>query len=157
GSAADWGLVDLYYLVDVFEADNVRVGSGFGDAPIQFASQAAIKDIFYKGRFAGARDAGHYDEQAQRKTDVDILEVVGGCSNDADHFAIRQAAVLGHLDLLRAGHILAGEGSRRGGDLFRSAFRDDESAVGAGSRSQVHNVVGSPDSFLVVLDHEDGV
>ncbi len=76
-------------------------------------AQRAVDDVVHQRRFAAAGNAGDHDEQAQRKLDVDVLEVV--LARAANHQAscrCRGAAPAGVGMLQRAGKILAGE--RRG-------------------------------------------
>ena len=129
--AADRGLVDDRHR---------RVGPG----------QAAVD----QRALAGARDAGHRDEHAERHVDRDVLEVVEPGVPDRDRAARRRAAPA------------SAPGGRRGGGRWPSpdadeavdrALEHDGPAVRAGARAHVDDVVGDPDDLRVVLDDEDRV
>ena len=53
----------------------VRARRGASTACSARAS-AGIEDVVHERRLAGARDAGHRDEHAERELDVDVLQVV---------------------------------------------------------------------------------
>ena len=107
-----------------------------------------------KRRFSAARYARHAGESAQRHSGRDVLQIVG---RGADHF---QPAIMhrapspgGDRNLANAGEILTGQAGWIGNDLGRRAFRHHMTAMNAGARSHVDDVIGGPDRFLVMLDH----
>ncbi|MNS71702.1 hypothetical protein D3C72_1050800 [compost metagenome] len=65
--------------------------------------------------------------------------------------------MLGHLDLLHAREVLAGERLGVGRHLGVGALRHHAPAVHAGAGAHVDHVVGGVDHVLVVLDHDHAV
>ena len=97
-------------------------------------------------------------EEAERDLGGDVLQIVAGGADDAERLALlRRAAEERHLDLARAGEILAGERVRVGHDLVGRALGDDLAAMDAGGRADVDDVVGLADGVLVMLDDDHGV
>ena len=56
-----------------------------------------------------------------------------------------------------AAEITAGKRRRRGHDLLRRAFGDDEASQASRARSKIENKIGVADGFFVVLDDENRV
>src|SRR5262249_21392718 len=102
-------------------------------------------------------DAGDDGEQAERKCDVHIFQIVGGGADDLDGFAVRAAARGWNINFCGAGKILSGERFGCGRDLRRLALRDEIAAGVACAGAEVHYKVGAADGVFVVFDDEDGV
>ena len=114
--------------------------------------QAAMQDVEDEralSRSRDARDAGH---QSEGNFDRDIFQVVLLCAHDRQIRLCRPHPVR-ERDCHLAAQILAGQGGRIRHDLRRRALRDDESAVDAGSGSQVQQIIGPPHRVGIVLDH----
>ena len=60
-------------------------------------------------------------------------------------------------DLLFPGQVLACNAFRARLDILHRAAGDNLSAVNAGPRTHIDNIIGRPHGFLVVLHHDHGV
>ena len=60
------------------------MGADDGLGPMQLAGQGAVENLMDERAFAGAADAGDGDQSAQRKGDVEVLEVVLAGALDDD-------------------------------------------------------------------------
>ena len=132
-------------------------GSPF--AAVQVAPQGLDQDVVDQRTLAGAGDAGHADERAQRNLDVDVLEVVvRRAANDAAAGSPSWSPLLGHLDLLACptgtapvtlfGSAMTSLGRCRRPPPRRRARR---------ARAEVDDVVGRPHRVFVVLDDDHRV
>src|SRR6266550_999042 len=108
-SAADGRLVDSNDLVDQLRSGDGLVGAGFLAGTIELPGQRAVQDVIDQGRFAGAGNTGHNRHHAERKNNVEILEVVLARAQDGDGFPIRAAALGKHGDVLAPSDVGAGE------------------------------------------------
>ena len=133
------------------------VRAGFLARTIELAGERAIEDVIDERRFAGAGDAGDNRHHAERKHDVEILEIVLARAEDGDGFAVRAAPLGKHGDPLASGDVGAGERGGRVHDLGRRAAGDQLAAVTAGAGAEVDDVVGAANGFFIVLDDEHGV
>src|SRR5437763_13513922 len=70
---------------------------------------------------------------------------------------IRIAAALGHSDLQLAAKVAAGDGLLVGANFVHRPGSDDETAVLAGARTEIDEMIGGAHGLLVVLDDDDGV
>ena len=61
------------------------------------------------------------------------------------------------IDLQVSGKVLAGEGLLVPLDLGRGALRNHISAVQPCAGPHVHDMIGTPDGVLIVLDHDQGI
>ena len=108
-SAADGRLVDANDLVDQLRSGDGFVRAGLFARTIKLPGEGAVQNVIHQSRFAGAGNAGHHRHHAERKNDVEILEVVRARAEDGDGFAIRAAALGKHGDPLASGDVGAGE------------------------------------------------
>ena len=69
----------------------------------------------------------------------------------------RSHAPLRHFDARAAGKIIRRRRILRAQDFLERALRDDLAAARAGAGTEIENVVGRANRFLVVLDHDDGI
>ena len=156
--AADRRLVDVDDLVETFEALDALVRGRVLAGAVEAAGDGLVERVDEERRLAAAGDAGDAGEEAERDLGGDVLQIVAGGADDAEHLALlRRPAEDRHLDRARAGEILAGERFRVGDDLRRRALGDDLAAMDAGGRADVDDIVGLADRVLVVLDDDDGV
>ncbi len=124
----------------------------------ELAGHGAVDSIDEQGRLAAARNAGDAGEEAERDLGSHILEVVGARARHLDATALfRLAAALGEGDLLEADQILPGERARIGHDLLGRALRHDLTAMDAGTRADIDDIIGQPDRLLVMLDDDHRV
>ena len=106
----------------------------------------------------GPADARHRDERAERKRDVDVLEVVRPAAAHDELAPSGRPARFRSRDLPRAAKVLAGERlARRRNELLRRSLKHHDAAVLAGARPKIDQVVGGSHRLLVMLDDEHGV
>src|SRR5436853_3362462 len=55
------------------------------------------------------------------------------------------------------GEVIGGKGILRVQDVFQLSLGHNFAAARSGARTKIDNVVGRPDCFFVVLDHDHGV
>ncbi len=77
---SDGRLVDVDYLVDMFQTLDAVVRHGSLQGTVEMAGEDRVERIVDERRLAGARDAGDNDEFAQREFNVDVLEVVAAAA-----------------------------------------------------------------------------
>ena len=154
--APDRLLVDLDHLVEDVDSLDARVRTRLDARTVEPVRECLEHDLVHERRLAGARDAGHADELADRELDVDVLEVVLRRAADEE-----RAAVLvpprGDRDRPLAREELARHRLRDPLDLRRRPFGHDLATVEPGARPHVHEPVGAAHHLLVVLDDDDGV
>ncbi len=150
--AADRALVDVDHFVDVVEPFDSIVRPWHDLGPIEMARQRLIQDVGHQRRFAGSRNAGHGHEQAERKIDRQLLEIVMRRADDAQHpIGAGDPAPRWHGDAQLAAQVARRQGIGMAQHLVEQPGCDDLTAVAAGARSQIHHIVGRADRFLVVL------
>src|SRR5262249_38174573 len=156
-------LVDGDHLVDVLRAgdtivspDRVFLAVFHLVLVVCACSQALTKafqeDVVYQGALAGPADAGDDDKQAQRYLDVDVLQVVVPRSHHLQPFAARCPPLRGNGDLRPAAEVLPCETVRVGEDVLIRTSRDHLAAAHAGTGAEIHDVIGGPHGFFVMLD-----
>src|SRR6266853_563794 len=121
---------------------------------IEFLRERAIKNVVDQGGFSGAGDAGDDREQAERKRDVNVFQVVRASAKNLDRFAVGAAPLFRHCDFRGATQILASERFGGGFDLFWLALRDQISTGIACAGAEIHDEIGAADGVFVVLDDE---
>ena len=154
--AADRLLVDLDHLVEDLDPLDAGVRARLDPRAVEPVRERLEDDLVHERRLAGARDAGHADELADRELDVDLLQVVLRGALDEERAAVL-VAPLGHRDLARAREELPRDRLPVPLDLPRRAFRHDLAAVQAGAGPHVDEPVGAAHHLLVVLDDEHRV
>ena len=76
GRAADGRLIDVDHLIQLINSLDPFIFSGNGSGTIQVSGQRLVEDLVHQRAFAGAGNTGHTGHHAERKTDVDILQVI---------------------------------------------------------------------------------
>ena len=76
GSTADGRLVDVDHLIQLIDSLDSFVFPGNGSGPVQVPRKRLVKDLVHQRAFAGAGNSGHAGHHAERKTDIDILQVI---------------------------------------------------------------------------------
>ena len=156
--ATDRRLVDVDHLVDVLEAGDPGVTPGHGPRVVDLLGQRGVEDVVDQGRLAGAGDAGHGAEDAQREAHVDVVEVVLARPVDGQLTADGARAAYGRdRDLAAAAEVLAGERVGVVEQPLDAAGVDDLAPVLAGAGADVDDPVRDLDGVLVVLDDDQGV
>src|SRR6185437_2872980 len=74
--AADGGLVNLNYLINVLDAFDGAMPGRFFHRAIEIGGERAVQNIVDERGFAGAGDAGDHGEKAEGKLHVNIFEIV---------------------------------------------------------------------------------
>src|ERR1700675_40992 len=101
------------------------MGGGGFRRTVELLCEGAIKNVVDERGFAGAGDAGDDGKHAERKSNVDVLQIVGAGAENLNRFAIGAATFFGDGDFGGTTQILTGEGFRRVFDLLRLAPRDE--------------------------------
>jgi hypothetical protein len=154
--AADRRLVDVDHLVEAIDPLDRLVVARLDPHPVQPVRERLVDDLVHERRLAGARDAGHADELADREVDVDVLQVVHRGAADREGPEVF-GAPFRNRDLALAREELARDRLRVPLDLLRGPFCHHVAAVHAGAGAHVDQVVGRAHHLLVVLDHEHRV
>ena len=76
GSAANGGLIDVDYLVQLLQSPNAFMLSGNGPRPVQVSCQAFVKNFIDQGTFPGTGYAGDAGHNPQGKLHIDIFQIV---------------------------------------------------------------------------------
>ncbi len=140
--------------------------------PVQLASEGAVQDFVDERTLARAADPGDRDEQAERKRDVDVLEVIltgtlddegrraggvsplmGGSIRGLTPPARRlwNAAIRRDRNCLLSGEVLSRQRRLGALHLFRRARRGDLAALVAGAGAEVEQVIRRADHLAIVL------
>ena len=120
--------------------------------------QVVVEHVTREGGLAGAGNAGHHREPAQRHAKVEILEVM---QRRALHGECRRCLAYRSPRIQRVPEWLsekaAGNGCGHPHQVGGSARRDYLAATIAGTGAQVYYVRGATNSVLVVLDDDQGI
>ena len=132
--------------------------SRFFARAIKLPGERAVQNVVDQRGFARAGNARHHRHHAQRKSDVEILQVVFARAQNRDarcrwHGGVRAAS----RSAAAAGDVGAGQRIGSFHDLVRRALRDQLAAVTPRARAEVDHVVGAADGLFVVLDHQHRV
>ena len=110
--AADGRLIDVDNLVEVFDAFDLLVRRGAIAGAVETAGEGLVERLDDERGLAAAGDAGNAGEDAERDFGGNVLQVVAGRADDADHLLlVGPAAFCGDGDFFLAGEILAGDGA----------------------------------------------
>src|SRR5256885_2833682 len=127
--ATDRRLVDVDDLVDEVQAGNLARGARPILSPVEMLRHPSIQNVADERALPGPADAGNADQPAQRKVDIDVLQVVlGGAAHD-DHLPIAFAAPRGQGDRSLAAQECPRDRLRRFQDVVEAAGGDDLAAV----------------------------
>ena len=103
-----------------------------------------------EARFTGTGNARDNSENACGYIDIDVAKIVRAGATNLDS---SRGGARGVLDLQMVGQVAPGE-SIGVTQLLNGSFEADPTALVAGSRSQVHHVIGDLDRLRLVLDDE---
>ena len=155
---ADGRLVHVNDLVQVFQAVDALVASGYLLGAVELVRQGGVQNVIDEGGLTRAGHAGHRGEHAQREGHSHVLEVVfAGAAHGQLTFLVHGAAGCGHLNGAAASHVIAGNGLGVLQQLLEAAGVHDFAAVLAGTGSDVHDPVGFAHGVFVVLNHDKRV
>ena len=104
--------------------------------------EAFVQNVVHQRAFAAARHTGYATQQSEGELHVDALEVVFAGAGDGDGQAVAGATFFGDGDAFATAEVGAGERIdviHDGGDV---AGGHDFATVFAGSRPQIHDIVG---------------
>ncbi len=93
--APDRRLIDFNDFVDESRPSMEPCAAGSASDPYTALAAAPVQNIVHQRRFAAARNAGHQDQQAQRKFDVDIFQIVRRRAANHDAARYRRAPLRG--------------------------------------------------------------
>src|SRR5262249_20286890 len=148
-SAANGRLVDFDDFFDVLHADDAAMSARRLGGAIELLRESAIKDVVDESGFSGAGNAGNNGEKAERKIDVELLQIVGGSAENLDGFAVWAATRGGNRNGSGAGKITTGERGRAGGGLIGLALRNEIAARGACAGTEIGDEIGAPDGGVI--------
>ena len=155
--ASNRTLVDGDHLVDVFQTvDSVALPCTQLCA-MELGSQFFIENIVDQRGFAAARNARHAGHRSKRDVDINMLEIVLACAANLQEMPVAFSAFGRHGDRAFAGKILARNGFLTGADILITAGANDLTAVYAGARADVDDMIRRAHRILVVLDNDQGV
>ena len=156
--AADRVLIDHDHVVDLAVAENVVAGqTGRRGVLAQPAAQGRVERVLDQRALAGAAHARHQAEQAQRKLDGDVLQVVAPRAGQADPAVIGLPPRARAHAAAAAGQVIAGKAVGRGLHLGRRALENDAAAPLARTGTDLDHVVGRADHRFFMLDDHDRV
>ena len=130
-----------------------------GALPSKGISHPRPQDFVHQCRFPGAGDSGNYRKPVDRKTDIDIFQVVRAGTADFDPaFNIAQTPPrFANGMTKRRLETAPGLGIFRVLDLAQRSGRDHFAAVNSRARAKIDNVIRAPHRFLIVLDDDERV
>src|SRR5262249_11072621 len=112
---------------------------------------------------AGAADAGDDNEGAERKRDIDVLEVVLTCALDHEPGRLRLptkrcvSSIRGDWDRLLAAEVLARQRALHSYDLLGRTLGGHFAALVAGARTEIEQVIGGVDDLAIVFNQDQSV
>ena len=156
--APDRALVDVDDLVEIFDALDALMLRRMLARARELAGDTLVERLDQQGRLAAAGDAGDAGEGRQRNLAGHVLQVVALGADDGDLARIGDLPPVGRQgDLHHARQILPRQAVGVAHDLLRRAFGHHFSAVDAGARPHVDDVIGVQDRILVMLDDDHRV
>ena len=154
---SDGRLVNVNNLVQLLNALQAiviaRLDSGGGKG----LGQRFVEHLIDQAGLTGTRYTRHTGKGSQRNGNSHILQIVLTSSPNGQKIAIAGPALGRHQNLPLAGQILTGIGPVAGHDFLQGSGADDLAAVNTGSRSHIHDEIGSPHGIFVMLYHNQGV
>ena len=156
GRAPDGALVDGDDLVEVLEARQLFEGQGALGLLVKVVVQGGVEGLVDQGALAAAADPRHADEGAEGEPEVHRLQVVTGCTEQAELFPVALPAFPGYGNAPPSVEELGRHAALREVGGGRS-FGHDLTSVLPRARSDVDQVVGLAHHVFVVLDHDDRV
>ena len=157
GRSTDGRLVDRDELVEVFDSFDTLVSTRFVGSSMQSCPQGFGEDVVHQRAFSRSGNSGHADETSERKSDIDVLEVMVASSDDGQCFPVAAAPFVLERDPPLATEELPGDALFVLGDFLRRPGCHDVTAAYAGPRTEVDHMVGRPDRRFVMFDDNDGI
>src|SRR2546426_890943 len=126
-------------------------------APHSFGLQRLMQNVVQQRGLAGAGDSGDGNGHSQRDHQVDVLQVVGAGTVDAQKLAVRLVAEGGNGDAQLAVQVARGQRPRVAQQLLAGPGKQDAATLLAGAGAQVDHVVCGGNRVRIVFHHQDGV
>ena len=155
--ASDGTLVNGDDLVQIFHAVDPVMLAGMRLHAVELHAQLFIENLVDQTGFAAAGHAGDAGKGAQRNGHIDVFQVILPGAADGQPFAAALTAAGRYFDLLFAAEILARQRIGMGHDLLGRTGRHHMTAVTAGARPDVNQVIGGAHGVLVMLHHDQGI
>ena len=150
-------MIDDDHLVErLGPLDRVK-GSRLGDLAAEQTPQFWLEHISHQRTLAAPRHPGHTEEHAERKGNVDPLEIVVTHAAELDARSCWRAALLRHLDRIAAGEKGSRQAALIGCHIVGRAGGDHLPPALARPGAKIDHPVGGPDRLFIMLDDDDGV
>src|ERR1700694_1524010 len=146
--AADRRLVDVDDLIDEVQPGDLAGATRTVLRPVEVLRHAPIQNVTDERALAGPADSGNANQFAQREIDIDVLQVVLGCSANDAHLTVALAPSRGQRDRSLAAQKRAGDRLGRFQDVIEAACSDDPPAVLASAGSDVAEAGGRPPALF---------
>ncbi len=124
---------------------------------VEFLSNGFFQNSIDQGGLPRARNTGHGDELAQRKTNGQILKVVLLGTNHLDKPACTQAPFQRNRNLPLTREILTRDGFFIFGDLTWSPGSHHLTTKMPRTRPHINQIIRLPHGILIVFHHNQGI
>ena len=125
--------------------------------PVLFRRQDLVENLLNQRGLPAPGHAGDTDQFSQGEAHVDSLQVVLRRAADDELMSVPLPARRGNGDLLSSAEILAGDRLGAGAEIVHRSRADHLSAVDAGARADVDDMVRRAHGLFVMLHHDKGV
>ena len=124
---------------------------------VECSCKTRQKNGVYKRAFARTRHARNAGKGSERKCNVNIFKIVFSCAYDLYELPVALSSFGGNFYFPSAGQEITRNRAFACHDLFRRSASHDFSAVYAGARPYIDNVIRFKHRFFVVLYDNYGV
>src|SRR5688500_11526072 len=158
---ADRRLIDFQHAADLLPAADAATTLPArlrATAAAEYRVQVVVEDVTRQRRLARSRNTGHDDQPSERHPKRLLAQVVHGRALDRERgpTAIDRATLRdGMTQRLR--QQATSDRLRRACQLLCSTGRDYVAAARTCARAEIDDMIGAPDSVLVVLDDEQRI
>ena len=158
---SDRGLINFVNRLDFFRAadelEQVAVAAAF---PLfQLLDHRRQQHVVHQGRFSRAGNSSDNGQAADRKPNIDILQIVGAGSVDLNPVLDRAQRSPRFASRVRQRRFqtATGLGILRTFEIAQRSGCDDFAAMTSRAGAEIDNVIGASHRFLVVLDDHERV
>ena len=155
--ATDGGLIDDNCLVEVLQSFDRSDMLRFGVRAIEDTLEFGGEDTVNETGFSRSRYAGDSDKCAERECDRYVLKIMMVGIVDCEVFAVTFASAAGRFDVFFSAQILTGNGLGIMDDMLRRTGGNHFAAVLPSAGSDLEEVIGGRDGFLIMFDDDDGI